>query len=355
MFTTAHCTRVSVLSLTCALLLGILLPIVVFSQETVSSSTESSQKSDGGGTSQAVAPPYVTETLVGTTKPVGDFVVDPGKVDLTIKPGESHVVEMTVANRTGETREFKLSVEDITGSNNTDEPVVLLGDDRGPYSLKDYISFPHKSFTLKQGERARIPVTISVPDNADPGGLYGSVLVQTVTVEDRNTTGPNAAPRSAIVARVGTLFFVTVPGDVTRDGILKNFSTIPDKNYFQNGPINFGILFENKGPIHLIPYGEIRITNMLNEEVGFVQLEPWFTLPNSLRLREVSWNRGLLFGRYTATVKINRGYDDIVDTATITFWVMPWQWILGGFAVLFIVFFLIRSFFKKFEFKRKRD
>ena len=33
---------------------------------------------------------------------------------------------------------------------------------------------------LELGERARIPVTITVPADAEPGGHYGSVFISTI-------------------------------------------------------------------------------------------------------------------------------------------------------------------------------
>jgi hypothetical protein len=92
---------------------------------------------------------------------------------------------------------------------------------------------------------------------------------------------------------------------------------------------------------------------MFGEEVGFVELAPWFVLPQSLRLREVTWDREWLLGRYTATARINRGYDDVVDEMSVTFWVLPWKVVAGTFTVLFIIFFSFRAFFRAFEFKRK--
>ena len=94
---------------------------------------------------------------------------------------------------------------------------------------------------------------------------------------------------------------------------------------------------------------------MFGEEVGYVELEPWFVLPNSLRSREVSWDREFLLGRYEVTARISRGYDDIVDEVSATFWVVPYQVILGVFAVLFVIIFLFRFISKNFEFKRKSE
>lgn len=296
--------------------------------------------------------PYKIDKLLGD-EVYGDFVVGPGKLEVSIKPGQTKIVEITVSNRTGGDREFILATEDIAGSQDPAQAVVLLGDDRGPYSMKDYISIEAPQFVLGHNERAYIPVTISVPSDAVPGGLYGSVLVSTVSVKAQTGEEEGTLPQSAVVARVGSLFFITIPGTVEKNGILKDFGTSPKKTMYQNGPINFGVLFENTGSSHLFPSGELRVKNMFGEEVGYVELDPWFVLPQALRLREASWNRDFLFGRYTATALINRGYDDVIDEMSYTFWVLPWKPIAGVFTGLFIAFFLIRTFFKTFEFRRK--
>jgi hypothetical protein len=305
--------------------------------ETVLSSTEESW--------------YKSEQIFGTID-VGDFVVGPGRTEIEVRPGETVVQEITVTNRISDNRTFELTIEDISGGNDPRNSVTLSGDERGPYSVRDYISFPHATLTLALGERARIPVTITIPPNAEPGGYYGTVLISTVRTP--GNTDDNA-PRSPIIARVGSLFFVTVAGDTLHEGVTKEVSTINNQWWYEKGPIELGILYENTGSVHLNPYGEISITNMFGEEVGFVELEPWFVLPKSLRLREVSWDREFLLGRYTVTARINRGYDDIVDEVTTSFWVMPWKIVGGMFLVLFIIIFSLRAFFRTFEFKRKGD
>ncbi len=284
-----------------------------------------------------------------------DFVVGPGKTELNILPGESKTIEILVTNRMGDERVFNLETEDAAGTNDPSRPIKLLGDKRGHYTLKDYINYPQSSFVLKHNQRARIPVTIRIPKDAEPGGMYGSVLVTTTTKDAGSGEKGGAKPTSAIVSRIGSLFFITVPGDTEIEGELKSFTTLPSKKFFASGPINFQILFENTGSLHLNPYGEVRVTNLMGEEVGFVELEPWFAMPKSLRSREIEWTRELLIGRYTATAKINRGYNDIIDTQDVTFWVLPWKIIGGVFVGLFFIFFIIRLFFKTFEFKRKMN
>lgn len=300
----------------------------------------------------AAAPWYRSERIFGNIA-VGDFVVGPGRTEIVVNPGETVVQEISVTNRITEDREFKLEIEDVSGTADASSAVNLTAGERGPYSIRDYISFPEDSFVLELGERAHIPVTITVPPDAEPGGYYGSVLVSTVRVADGD--GGGSTTRSPIIARVGSLIFLTVRGETVTEGSVTDISLVDDAFWHEKGPIDIGILYENTGSVHLNPYGEISISNMFGERVGFVELEPWFVLPQSLRLREISWDREFLLGRYTATALINRGYDNIVDEVSVSFWVLPWKIVGGVFLALFIVLFTIRAFLRTFEFKRKRS
>lgn len=305
--------------------------------------------------SVGIAHAYTVEKIPEGDTPVGDFVVGPTKTELSLEPGTEHPLELLVTNRMGERRVFNLTTEDMKGSDDLTQNIVLLGDDRGPYSLKDYLKISDTRIELESGERARIPVIISIPKDAQPGGLYGSVLVSTAPqARPGESDGTGAQAGSVIVARIGSLFFITVPGDVKKEGNLVKFSTLPEgKKLFSRGPIDFQLLFKNTGSIHLDPYGTISIKNMFGEEVGLVNAEPWFAMPDSTRLRQIAWDRPYLFGYYTAEARINRGYDDQSDTAKVSFFVIPWTLIALVFVGLVLVFFVFRFIGRSFEIKRK--
>lgn len=277
-----------------------------------------------------------------------DFSVGPGKVELEIVPGGKQTVNIRVSNRLGENRIFEISASDFTGSKNPSETVLLLEDERGPYSLKDFISVSLKSFELAHGEQAIVPVTISVPTDASPGGLYGSVLISTASAK---STTPSSASRT--VSRIGTLFFVKVPGDIVEDGKITEFETAGARKFFSKGPIVLRLLYENNGNIHLNPYGEIRVKNIFGRETEIIPLDPWFAMPQSLRLREVSFNKKFLFGRYTATADVNRGYDDIIDTNSLSFWVIPWSALILLFALIAAAIFVFKFFLASTTARRK--
>jgi len=278
----------------------------------------------------------------------GDFVVRPGKNELEVAPGESRTIELEIENRTGESATYLLSVEDVAGSDDGSHAAVLLGSDIGPYTLKKYVEVPDAPISLLHGERALVPVTISVPETADPGGYYGSVLVSAEPESGVGDTG-NVTAGAPLIARVAALLFVTVPGRTNREGKLRDFDVVPSgERIFERGPITFSLSYENSGSVHLNPYGEVRITDMFGNEVAFIELEPWYALPGSLRFREVVWGETPFIGRFTATTKINRGYDNVVDTRAVHFWIIPWKFVLGALILFALLFFgFIRLFRKK--------
>lgn len=255
----------------------------------------------------------------------GDIVVGPGKTELSLDPGSSATQEIIVSNRSGMQKIINIGVEDFRGSRDPNETVQFLGNVNGPYSLKDYVKPEVNQITLNFGERLRLPITISIPKNTSPGGLYGAVMISAVNIDEINNGSPNnaAAGKVKIITRVASLFFIRVNGKVVNNGNLKDFKT--EKSLYESGPITFKILSENNGSVYLSPYGVIEIKNMLGQQIDERQIDPWFVMPDSLRERDVVWNNNFLFGRYTATISMNRGYDNIIDSKSFAFWVIPWR------------------------------
>ena len=66
---------------------------------------------------------------------------------------------------------------------------------------------------------------------------YWYLRVQTAPAE-----GEGVVPRSPIIARVGSLFFIRVKGEVDESGQTKSIDLIDDKMWYESGPVNMGIL-----------------------------------------------------------------------------------------------------------------
>lgn len=284
-----------------------------------------------------------------------DFVLGPGKIDAWLSPGESYKQDLLITNRLGRETQFRVQVEDFKGSRDPEEATILLGEEKGPYSLRDYIKPELYEFNLKHGQRIVLPIEINIPKDAEPGGLFGAVLIssspsQEVTQGEKD----KAKTQMNVISRLGTLIFVRVKGDVKEDGFLKEIKAGKnDQRVYEQGPVPFDLYYENNGNVSLNPYGFIEIKNILGKKIDEIEVKPFFAMPDSLRMREIKWDRNMLFGRYTATLFLNRGYKDIVDTKSVTIWIMPWKIItIGSIGLVFIVW-ILRWLFSRFEFRRK--
>jgi hypothetical protein len=287
-------------------------------------------------------------------KSYNDFVVGPGKIEVELAAGESKTIELTVSNRLGMEKTFTMSVEDFMGSNDPTKTVVLLGDDHGPYSLRDYLKVGTSTVKIPNGIRARIPVTIKIPNDAQPGGLYGSVITQTLTKNVNRDEESGAKPSSTIITRIGTLFFVRVKGNANIDGHLEKFQLTGNQTILWNSEsISFDLLYKNSGNVHLDPYGTIGVSNMLGSSVASIEVEPWFAMPQSLRFRQVEWTPPFLFGRYVAHAVVNRGYASATDEMDAVFWVIPWKIIAGILVVIIVIVSGLKWILSKFTITRK--
>jgi hypothetical protein len=276
----------------------------------------------------------------------GDFLLGPGKTEIWLNPGEKATREVSVTNRLGKKTNFKVEVQDFIGSRDSKE-IILWTEEETPYSLKNFLKPEIEEFTLSHGQKITIPVEISIPSEASPGGYYGAVIISALP-EKKEGEGK---PQVEIIPRLANLFFVRVKGEVKEDGFLKDFKT--KKKFYEKGPIDFEIYFENNGNIHLMPYGLIEIKNLLGKKLGEIEIGPFFALPQSLRLREVSWQRGFLLGKYNAILSLNRGYKDIIDQKSIDFFVIPWKIILAVFVVLAILIWIFKWTISHFEIRKK--
>ena len=201
-------------------------------------------------------------------------------------------------------------------------------------------------FFLRHGERARIPVTISIPEGAEAGGRYASILISTLIPLDKSLTDQGTQGGVPLITQSGTLVFVTIPGEIKHEGRLKDFLLAGEQMvFFAPEDVFFDLIFENTGLIHLRPYGTITVKNILGQEVKKIELDPWFVMPHAQRLRQVGLmveaESKFMFGFYRADAEIFRGYDDLADQLTLNFIVLPWKILLIALLILFFLTFFL--------------
>lgn len=288
-------------------------------------------------------------------EPRGDFIVSPGKSEVILDPGTTATRSITLTNRTADTVTFALDIEDFQGSRSADQTVVLLGDEEGPYSLKNFIYPEVSEITVASGERVTIPVEIRIPEDAEPRGYYGAVIVTNSPEVERRTEEAGGAT-AQIVSRIASLMLVRVSGDVTEEGQLSAFEFLgPESSFSQTHPDGFELQFENTGNVHLVPYGQVLVKNMFGATIEGFPVDAFFALPESVRFQEIRWTSDrFMLGRYTAEASINRGYGDIVDTKTLVFWVVPLKIVVPVVVGVLLLILLVYYVLTRFELKKKQ-
>lgn len=282
-----------------------------------------------------------------------DFVVEPGRTEVFLNPGETVTRSVSVTNRVNQRVDFSLSTEDFKGSENPDHPVILLGDEVGPYPLKDFIKPEIDNFSLESGEKITFSVDITVPADSEPGGFYGALIISNRPADIESTSESGSEGKTKIVSRIGSLFLVRVNGPVTESGHLSDFKTIESKWFYTERPDGFEILFKNEGNVHLVPYGTIEVKNMFGRTVDLIPVDAYAALPESVRYRQVLWTDGFAFGRYKAELSLYRGYGNEFQEMTEVFWVIPWKIMLIAIIILALISSLIYFVSTRFELKKK--
>lgn len=290
--------------------------------------------------------------FVENTPLKGDFPLGTDKVDLTVRPGDTYTKELTITNRLGRDATFKVEVEDFTGSYNTDETTVLLGDKKSPFSLRDFIKPEVNEFTLKHGERIVLPVKIDIPRNAEPGGLYAAVLISTNSGEKREADGAV----TQLISRVGSLFLVRVDGETQERGSLREFtveSATGNGNIYEKTPVNLALVFQNEGNVHLLSYGKIEISNLLGKKVDEIPIDPFYSMPQSARKVKVVWKNDMAFGLYKAkldlTTDLKYQKEQSQESRTLEFWIVPWKPLVLGFLALIALVLILKKFLGNFR------
>lgn len=287
---------------------------------------------------------YAVETAV----PSGSFIVQPAKVELEIPPGGSESRALTLTNSTAVPLAVTVSFEDVapnTQSSAADDPVVLLGANGGAYPLRDLVHTSAASLTILAGQTQSVPVTVKIPNDTVPGGHYGSVVFSFTPILPR---GISTNGNVAVESRLATLFFVRVSGAVKEEGRVSEFGVFnnaqttfapsPEK------PLRFQIVYTNSGNVHLNPYGKLSLTPLFGKSTTII-VDPWAVLPGGVRMREIEVREPLAIGYYTAHLEQNRGYENIVDTRDVHFWVLPnaEQLLIIILSILFLVWLIRKS------------
>lgn len=271
------------------------------------------------------------------------FTIYPAKISLTVDKGKEQTISIKLTNAGDDTVGVITTLEDMvptSGASGYD----YLPKAEGITSLVDWITVNKKQFNLKPGASKDVPVTIKVPEDASPGSRFAIIFF---------ATGSPSAGQLNVSARVGSLVFLTVPGDFRQTGEILNFNapqTIWDKK-----PINFKFDFQNTGTVYFEPKGAITITDVFGKKTAEIPVSGQVILPTGLRTIEASWpNPGWLLGIYKARLAISVTGKGDIAAKEVTFYALPLYPGLGASGLLIILIAAVWYIKRNFKFQIAR-
>lgn len=259
--------------------------------------------------------------------PKTSLAISPPLFELSANPGDTLSHEIRVDNLTDKALSLKVDRKDFVAMG--EEGQAALTDKPTRYSLSSWIHPADDGFLLRQHASKTVKFTIRVPENAEPGGHFGSVVFKTVPKKDGDTSG------LSIGQEIGALILLKVAGDVKEDGRIVSFR--PRSSIVEAAPLAFETRFENTGNVQVVPSGTITVTDLFGRKLGDAHLESRTVLPGSVRKITTGWEGNLWPGWYMATVSLGYGTKGQLATASTSFFVFPYKIILPILVILGLV------------------
>ncbi|WKZ28700.1 MAG: hypothetical protein QY323_04145 [Patescibacteria group bacterium] len=295
------------------------------------------------------------------------MTISPPDFNLTASPGDVIEDVLHVYNEDPYAITLKPSLLNFTfrpGDETTGSPEFYpAGESRNGHELAEWITLKDDApFTISPGERVNIPFTLAIPLDAQPGGHFGAIHVGTLQ-EEQQLEGAKVG----VLAATSALIFVRVNGETRDDLAIESFFS--SSRYYARLPADFTIRVSNGGTTHLIPVGNIFITDAFGRQVASLEVngdDKRRVLPGATRRFEKTWVKKNLpksvpeyvqqwqnfaFGRYSAALVMNYGDsgEQKLLSATTTFWVVPWMVIASILVGLIVLALLLRLLLNRYE------
>lgn len=261
------------------------------------------------------------------------LVVSPPRYDLEARPGETIQKIIKITNNSQD-QELILQAfpVDFIVQDDQGTPVKVTVSGSGRYLASPWFTLDQQKLIIPPKATTQVIVMIDIPSNALPGGHYSGVFFEPLLSRNQKST------ISYTTTQIGTLFSLTIAGDIKYDALIKNFSV--KTNISEFGPIAFQATIENQSDTHIKPLVSLTIADMFGRQLTDLELESVNIFPFTSRTISGIWDTVWGFGRYTATLTAAYG-PGLVATRTLFFWILPYRLIAAVLVVILVILVLI--------------
>lgn len=292
----------------------------------------------GGGINAAMA----NAAAAVSNGAANGFTISPVLTEISVAKGQSQTIALTVSNPTSTSLTAVPIVNDFVASNDESGTPRLILNSSVPLPADNFESLVGNipTVTLGPDQSQTINVTVNVPKDAFSGGYYGAIRFVPGTLGKQSNVG--------LTASVGSLFLVTVPGNLTEKLSLVQLSAA-DRNgnpssFFTNGQLSALVRLDNTGNIYTQPFGTIELKNTFGHIISVTQFNNSVPrssiLQQSIRKFVVSLPSHSYIGHYTMIASFGYGTTGSGNliVAQTGFWYIPiWAQIVGLVIVVVII------------------
>jgi hypothetical protein len=222
------------------------------------------------------------------------FGVSPTSQEVELAPGASTHGELTIINDGDVDVAYKLYATDYAV---TDEAYHGAFDSSGKaadVSPVTWFSLPKVTALVKARAQVKVAYGLIVPKTASVGGHYAAVFAETVP-----PPGHGGAFISR-VERVGSLFYVSITGDLKRSGSVLPLSA----PWLQSlSPVGVTLRLRNSGNVHFLAEGTAQLSTPFGK-AGKAEAFRGEVLPGTTRRFDLSLPAGSPIGLYNVTAKV---------------------------------------------------
>jgi hypothetical protein len=308
--------------------------------------------------------------------------VNPQLFELDVFPGETINRIITVGNLSDVVLPVKVRVVNFTAADYSGEMLFeeILADPA--VASKKWFEVEPADFILDIGERRVINFSISVPEDAVPGGHYSVILF-----EPQLPSHYFKAGQPQMVPVVGVLFLISVkvlalepisqenlveivefriPGEQRIQNLERFLASVSqiippvqaaEINISERTPSSFILSIKNNDIYHHKLSGRLLVYNTFGKRVGEIEIKKTTILPGKIRRFPVNFSseapgqlkwlpasianflmQNTSLGKYRAVLELGEEKSKIEVSQALTFWIFSWKLILPLF---FISIFLI--------------
>ena len=227
------------------------------------------------------------------------ILISPVRFIFSVSPGKLYTDAIRVRNMAKARVYVKVYPSDFT----INEEGTLSFYDPGTIenSVSPFIRINPTFFKLEPNQEKWVRFTVRMPENIK-GELHGMIFFQTVPGGMEKAKGHQVF----LSTRLGAVVYASTKGKIEKLAEISNFYL---KENSRKGTIEYSIILENKGNVHIRPKGDLEIFNSKREKVFKGKMNEYGSpiLRNKIRVFKGEIGKNFLSDKYKVIAEVDYG------------------------------------------------